>query len=363
VVDALHVATRKGLMTYRKSGGAWTLADTQFLGDPVSSVIVDPRDGAIYAALNLGHFGVKVRRSEDGGKSWTELPPPTFPEGATPVSKDKDDAPSVIQIWTLEFGNGTLWAGTLPGGLFKSTDRGATWSLVESLWNEPKRREWQGGGAESPGINSICFDPRDNRKMRIGVSTGGLWASDDGGASWRLAGHGLRAEYMPPAQAFDPAWQDVHRLAQCAAAPEVIWCQHHNGIFRSSDMGESFTEITAATTPSRFGFGVVVHPKDPNTAWFVPAVKDECRVPVDHRLVVARTRDGGRSFETLSDGLPPPPAFDLVYRHALDLDPNGDCLAMGSTTGNLWISENGGAKWTTVSGNLPPIAQVRWLPN
>jgi hypothetical protein len=207
---ALYVATRKGLLTF--DGGK--LVNTAFLGDPVTSVFIDPSDGAIYAALNLGHFGVKLRRSEDGAKTWTELPAPAFPPDAVPVAKDKDEAPSLIQIWTLEFGNGALWAGTLPGGLFRSTDRGASWQLVESLWNDPKRREWQGGGADSPGINTICFDPRDQRKMRIGVSTGGLWASDDGGTRWRLAGKGMRAEYMPPDQAFDPAWQDVHRLAQ-----------------------------------------------------------------------------------------------------------------------------------------------------
>jgi len=353
-----HVATRKGLMTYDGS----RLVDTAFLGDPVTSVIVDPRDGAIYAALNLGHFGVKLRRSEDKGKTWAELPAPAFPPDAVPVNKDKTEAPSVIQIWTLEFGNGALWAGTLPGGLFRSADRGASWSLVESLWKEPKRKDWQGGGAESPGINTICFDPRDNKKMRIGVSTGGLWASDDGGTSWRLAGNGMRAEYMPPAQALDPAWQDVHRLAQCPAAPDTIWCQHHNGIFLSGDMGESFTEITAPSAPSRFGFAVVVHPRDPNTAWFVPAVKDECRVPVDRRLVVSRTRDRGKSFDVLADGLPPPPVFDLIYRHGLDIDSSGDRLVMGSTTGNLWSSDNGGAKWACLSQTLPPINQVRWAP-
>jgi hypothetical protein len=362
VVEALHVATRKGLMTYRKANGRWSLAGTQFLGDPVTSVITDPRGGAITAALNLGHFGVKLRRSEDGGKSWAELAAPAYPPDAVPVDKDKTEPPSLIQIWTLEYGGGALWAGTLPGGLFRSTDGGASWSLVESLWNEPKRREWAGGGADSPGINTICFDPRDNKKMRIGVSTGGLWASDDGGASWRLGGKGMRAEYMPPDQAFDPAWQDVHRLAQCPAAPDTIWCQHHNGIFLSRDMGETFGEITATSTPARFGFAVVVHPRDANIAWFVPAVKDECRVPVDGRLVVSRTKDGGQSFEVLSQGLPPPPAFDLIYRHGLDIDPTGEALAMGSTTGNLWISENGGASWTGVSEHLPPINQVRWLP-
>jgi hypothetical protein len=110
--------------------------------------------------------------------------------------------------------------------------------------------------------------------------------------------------------------------------------------------------------PSAFGFAVAAHPHDRDTAWFVPAVKDECRVPVDGRFVVTRTADGGRSFETLSGGLPDGQSFDLVYRHALDVDDAGQVLAMGSTTGNLWISEDGGETWRQISANLPPIAQV-----
>ena len=53
-------------------------------------------------------------------------------------------------IWTLAAGGpdapGELWAGTLPGGLFRSRDRGASWSLVDALWAKPERKEWFGGG-------------------------------------------------------------------------------------------------------------------------------------------------------------------------------------------------------------------------
>ena len=92
----------------------------------------------------------------------------------------------------------------------------------------------------------------------------------------------------------------------------------------------------------------------------MPGVKDECRVPVDGRLVVARTCDGARSFDVLTEGLPQSHAYDLVYRHALDVDDSGTRLAMGSTTGHLWLSENAGDAWTLVAGHLPPISCVRF---
>ena len=110
--------------------------------------------------------------------------------------------------------------------------------------------------------------------------------------------------------------------------------------------------------PAVFGFAVAAHPNDPLTAWLVPGIKDERRVPVGGALVVNRTRDGGRSFEALGRGLPQRDCYDLVYRHALDVDDHGELLAMGSTTGNLWLSENSGESWQLISAHLPPVAQV-----
>ena len=168
----------------------------------------------------------------------------------------------------------------------------------------------------------------------------------------------MRAEYMPPDLAFEPNAQDAHRLVQCPSAPDTFWVQHHNGIFRTTDDGDNWTHVANAK-PSGFGFAVAVHPSDPNTAWFVPAVKDECRVPVDAKLVVSRTRDGGQTFEVLSKGLPAP-SYDLVYRHCLDVDYAGRTLGFGSTTGGFWVSDDAGDSWTTISTTLPPIHAVRF---
>ena len=145
---------------------------------------------------------------------------------------------------------------------------------------------------------------------------------------------------------------------RCTAQPEVLWCQHHNGIFRSVDGGARWGELHAPL--SSFGFAVAAHPADPRTAWFVPAVKDECRVPVDRALCVNRTRDGGASFETLREGLPQRDCYDLVYRHALAVDSAGTGLLMGSTTGGLWSSDDAGDRWTALPARLPPIHAVRF---
>lgn len=355
--DLFYVASRKGLFRFERRGKAWVTRPPAFLGVPVSSVLPDARDGSLYAALDHGHFGIKFHRSDDGGANWKELPSPAFPQGFGGIEKP----PSVDGIWILAAGGrdepGCLWVGTLPGALFRMEDRGARQILNESLWNEPARKEWFGGGYGQPGIHTVLVDPRDSRRLTVAVSCGGIWKSEDRGATWAIAGKGLRAEYMPPARANDPVIQDPHRLARSPAAPDIVWCQHHNGMFRSTDNGATFTEITGVK-PSTFGFAVVAHPRLGDVAWFVPAVKDECRVPVDGKLVVNRTTDGGRTFETTSEGLPKSESYDLIYRHALDVDGSGERLAMGSTTGNLWTSDDGGRRWTHVAGHLPPIVQV-----
>ncbi|MGN6086650.1 WD40/YVTN/BNR-like repeat-containing protein [Trinickia sp.] len=378
--DRLIVGTRKGLFVFEADDAdprRWRQTALHFIGEPVTSALADPRDGTLYAALNLGHFGVKLHRMRAGASEWEPCAAPVYPPqpeaeaaaaipgtAATPDPAVAEPAPeplwSLEQIWTLEPGGadepGTLWAGTIPGGLFRSDDRGDTWTLNRSLWDRPERREWGGGGYDHAGIHSVLVDPRDSRHVTIAVSSGGVWQTFDAGASWRPTSRGMQADYMPPERREEENAQDPHRVVQCIAAPDQLWTQHHCAIFRSVDGGLHWTRIEAQ--PSNFGFAVAVHPNDPDTAWFVPAVKDACRIPVDGQFVVTRTRDGGRTFERFSEGLPSAPAYDLVYRHGLAIDATGNRLAMGSTTGGLWTSNDGGESWRELSAHLPPIYHV-----
>jgi hypothetical protein len=370
-MSKLWVATRKGVFGLdRGKAGKWGIVNRSFLASNCSMVLPDERDGALYAALGHGHFGVKMHRSRDGGKTWAEIGTPKYPEMPPEMAqKDswgKDFKWSLELVWALEHGGadrpGVLWCGTVPGGLFKSTDHGQTWELQRNLWDESRRQQWFGGGMDLPGIHSICVHPEDSDHVAVGVSCAGVWVTRNGGETWACKADGMRAEYMPPEKQFEPSVQDPHRVVQSKKDPASLWAQHHNGIFRTADTCASWQEITAAR-PSGFGFAVVVHPQEGDTAWFVPAVKDEHRIPADGKVVVSRTRDGGKSFDVLTKGLPQVDAYDLVFRHALDIDSTGTMLAFGSTTGSLWVSEDQGDSWETVSEHLPPVYAVRFEQN
>jgi hypothetical protein len=357
--DRAFLSTRKGLFELAKTGAGWELGASHFLGEPVSIALADGRDGTLYAALNLGHFGVKLHRKDAGAEAWTEIAAPAYPlkpeDSSDPVEwKNK-------LIWSLAAGGadepGVLWAGTLPGGLFKSNDRGDSWELVRSLWDVPQRSQWFGGGYDVPGIHSICVDPRDSRHVLVGVSCGGVWRTEDGGASWTITANGMRADYMPPELNENEAVQDPHRIVRSVGSPDVLWCQHHNGMWRSDNDGRQWQE-TGAAPLSNFGFAVAAHPGDGGTAWFVPAEADLRRIPVGAALAVTRTTDGGKTFQVLRDGLPQDRCYDLVYRHGLAVDDDGRTLLMGSTTGGVWLSSNAGDSWQTISTTMPPVYAV-----
>ena len=191
--NELLVGTRKGLFVLARSPSGWCIHASAFLAEPVSMVLGlgDER----WVALRLGHFGGKLHHSADAGHTWTERGVPTYPPAPEPPETDTMGRPwpwKLDQIWSLERdARGRLWAGTIPGGLFCSDDGGATWVLDRGLWDRPERKQWFGGGYDTPGIHSVALDPRDPDRMTLGVSCGGVWLTSDGGASWTLGGEGL----------------------------------------------------------------------------------------------------------------------------------------------------------------------------
>lgn len=351
----LLLGTRKGLIVYQQHGDGWNHNATHFLGIPVSLTLVDERSGTWWACLDHGHWGCKLHRSSDQGKSWEEIEAPKFMEGM----EVKEGVPAAVKyLWAMSHGGAdkpcVLYLGTDPGALFRSTDNGNTWHLVESLWNHPSREKWFGGGRDNPGIHSVVVDPRDSNHIYVAVSCAGVFESFDAGETWQSANKGLKADFLP-----DPnseIGQDPHILKACPSNPDVLWQQNHCGIFVSTDGAKNWKEVSQKDGPANFGFAVAIKQDNPDQAWVVPGISDEIRVAVDQALVVCRTDDGGKSWKEQRAGLPQENCFDIVYRHCLDI--SGACLVFGTTTGNVYYSNDLGENWVQLSSDLPMIYSV-----
>jgi len=368
-VDAILLGTRKGAIRAERRGSAYEVVDVAHEGVPVAFAARDPRTGSLWCCLDHGHWGQKLSRSRDDGKTWEEVPSPAYPEGAEipvgfPGEGERKREPATLRyLWFFQHGGadqpGRLYLGTEPGGLFVSDDDGATWRLCEGLWNHPSRlTHWSGGGRDNAGVHSILVDPRNSRRVLVGISSGGVFETLDDGRTWTHRNRGMKNDYVP-----DPAtnefFHDPHFVQWCRSAPDVIWQQNHFGVFRSTDGAANWTDVSQKDGPVKFGFPVAVDERDPNTAWVVPGESDQRRVARDRALCVARTTDGGANWTVFRTGLPQKNCFDIVYRHALDV--SGDSLCFGSTTGNAYVSTDRGESWTALSHHLPPVYSVRFV--
>ena len=106
---------------------------------------------------------------------------------------------------------------------------------------------------------------------------------------------------MPPEQADNQNTQDPHRIVRCAAQPEVLWCQHHCGIWRSGRQRRELERGAGAPVSSTSASRSRCI-RTPATAWFVPAQADERRVPSTARSSSTARVTAARHFETLRAG-------------------------------------------------------------
>lgn len=383
------IGTRKGTFIAERSGGNWKLNSIAHAGVGVNYVVQDPYTGTLWAALGHGHWGAKLSRSDDNGKSWQDASQVKYPVGArylAPPDPSPDDDGSeperfalrpatLLKLWVISFGpGGRMYVGTIPGGLFTSDDSGKTFELNLPLWNHPSRggdlfglsgpadrkTHWFGtpasDGEFAPGIHSIEVDPTDPKRLLVAVSTAGVIETTDGGATWVARNVGMTNDFLPDAQA---EWgHDAHYIQICRDQPNHVWQQNHCGVFHSADGARTWSKVSQPETGVHFGFPIACDERVGSRAWVVPGVSDAQRMAISGKLFVARTDDGGRSWQQLRNGLPQENAYDVVYRHALAAS-DGE-IAFGSTTGNLYVSADGGDHFQALANNLPPIYSVRF---
>jgi photosystem II stability/assembly factor-like uncharacterized protein len=192
--------------------------------------------------------------------------------------------------------------------------------------------------------------------MLVAVSCAGVLETRDGGKTWAGRNRGMLNDYLPNPEA---EWgHDPHFITHCPANPDRVWQQNHTGVFTSEDGAQKWKKISRPEVGVHFGFPIAAHTKDSRVAWVVPARSDAERMSLEGGMFVARTDDGGESWKPFRKGLPQQDTYDVVYRHALDA--SGDLVCFGSTTGNVYLSEDRGESWRCLGNNFPPVHSVRF---
>jgi photosystem II stability/assembly factor-like uncharacterized protein len=344
----LLVGTKKGLFILEsdRSRATWRMRGPLCESWSIHAATFDPATGSMYAGGSNAWYGPAVWRSDDLGESWSHSSAGlTYGEAG----------PRVTSVWSVTPARDAVYAGVEEAGLFRSIDRGETWQHVAGLTEHPSRASWE-PGAGGLILHTIVPHPADPERMWIAISSVGVFETRDGGVTWAARNRGLRACYAP-----DPNLEIghcVHKMVLAAGGSELLYQQHHCGVFRSADGGATWEDVNAGL-PSDFGFAMVGHPRDPGTVYAIPLTADAGRHMVDGRAAVWTTRDGGATWRDLRAGLPQENAYLGVLREAMGidgLDPAGVCF--GTSTGQLFASADEGESWRRIADLLPPIWSV-----
>ncbi|GAA2236461.1 MULTISPECIES: WD40/YVTN/BNR-like repeat-containing protein [Kitasatospora] len=352
----LAVGTQKGLFLGRSPDRVrWEFSGPHFQMNAIYSIGIDRRDGRVrlLVGADSSHWGPSVQWSDDLGASWQDPPRPA-------VRFPAHTGTSLERVWQLQpAGNeapGVVYAGTQPAALFRSEDRGESFTLDESLWSHPQRKDWAAGFG-GQGLHTVITDPRDANVLTVAVSAGGVYRTADGGRAWHPSNAGIRAPFLP--NQYPEFGQCVHKVAADPVDRDRLYLQNHGGVYRSDDGGGHWQDVGDGL-PATFGFGVATHPRQSGTAYLFPLDADYARLPVGHRCRIFRTQDAGASWHPLSDGLPEGDHYGVVLRDALctdDGEPAG--VYFGNRNGEVYGSANDGDSWALITSHLPDVLCVR----
>jgi photosystem II stability/assembly factor-like uncharacterized protein len=363
----LMVATRKGLWLFHGDSARrkWRADGPHYLGHIFNHVVLDPRDGkTMLAAAKTGHLGPTIFRSNDRGRTWKEAKrPPAFAKAVDGKGRAVDHTFWLTPCHANE--PGAWYAGTSPQGLFRSNDGGDTWEPFSYINDDPKYREWLGtvqdGTPDGPKMHSIIVDPRDPKHLYFGMSGGGVHESRDGGKTFSTLIQGM--EVVEGFDAANVAFHDPHCLRMCPTNPDRLYQQNHCGIYRIDRPADKWVRIgrNMPKAVGDVGFPMVVHPRDPDTAWVFPMDGQTVwpRTSPGGKPAAYITRNGGKNWQRRDGGLPKQQAWWTVKRQAMtgdSRDPVG--LYLGTTSGELWMSRDEGKNWSCIARHLPEIYAV-----
>jgi len=323
------VGTKEGVAIIAREGSGWKLAHRALTDKHISAIIIEPESGLTFA----GAFHGSIHASPDGGRTWE------------PRANGLSEA-NVYSLASARInGHTRLFAGTEPAHLFISDDLGRRWSEVPSLRSVPSVPKWSFPAPPHIGhVKHINFEPQNPTTMYASVEVGGLLKSTDAGEHW---------------QEFPSLYEDVHRTMIHPSNPKFLYAVTGRGLYISPEGGATWDQWTRREDEiGGYPDGFVFRPSDPKTI-FMTAAHD---APGTWRTThfagarISRSKDGGRSWEVLRNGLPDRLQASI---EAFCLEEAGKSSAIfaATTAGEILSSEDDGKSWKQIISGLAPISK------
>jgi photosystem II stability/assembly factor-like uncharacterized protein len=324
------IGTREGVVTIARSGSQWKVAHRAITDKHISAIIKEPESGLTFA----GAFHGSVHVSADDGKTW----------------EARGNGMTENNVYSLAAkrlnGRVRVFAGTEPAHLFGSDDLGASWKKIPSLRSVPSVPKWNFPAPPHIGhVKHINFDPENSSTIYSSVEVGGLLRSTDAGEHW---------------EEFPELYEDVHRLMIHPSNAKFLYAVTGRGLYTSADAGKTWEQWTRREDElGGYPDGFVFRPSDPKTILMTAAHDAPGTWRTTHfaGARISRSKDGGRTWEILRNGLPDRLQASI---EAFCLEEAGSSTSVfaATTSGEVFCSEDLGDSWQTIVTGLPPISKA-----
>lgn len=186
---------------------------------------------------------------------------------------------------------------------------------------------------ETPLVRS----PQDARTMYLGTQF--VMRTTDNGETWQ--------EISPDLTAKNPAEKGtgvIQTIAPSVLQTGMIWVGSSGGVVQlTRDNGATWTNVTPAELPARADVTLIeASSTDANTAYLIGSV------PADSHPYIFRTRDGGKTWQKIVNGLP-----DNAIARTVREDSQRKGLLYGGTETGVYVSFDSGDRWQSLQLNLP----------
>lgn len=319
--EEMIAGTADGIFILKHSSkGEWAIVHRALQGCFVSAV-TEREDGVLFAATH----GVGVARSDDRGRNWRWI----------------NTGLTQFDFWSARAltinGRARVYAGSMPAHLYVCDD-GENWRELPGLRKVPSVEQWFFPPPPHLGhVKEIVA--HQGKRLMVGIEVGALLVSDDEGETFREL----------PVTA-DARETDLHHIAVHPSLPDrIIVANGLANLMTSEDGGKTWRRGPAAPGLD-YPDPLVMHPDDPNLLFVAGAVGWPSHwYPINRaRTKIARSRDGGKSWERLLGGLPDGtrPIFGAMTIEAWD---GGFAVYAGDSDGQVFESRDGGDHWHMIA--------------